>query len=206
MIKTSISSLLAGVALLAAGTSAADDGTGSYLYEWIQSMEQDGGDVIVSVKSNYAPIEVTLTREGNHDPVELFSGALDEGDADEHVGDCPTIGTEQTCIDHPESCWDCDGDGVNECLDICTQRYRFDFVDKCVYPSSVEYVLADDDDVNAEEFVVEDLGQDCPKPPGWGDESGCSTSGQSAGPGAPFALLMLAVGLFALVWRRRPRR
>ncbi|MBW2277004.1 MAG: hypothetical protein JRF63_05890 [Deltaproteobacteria bacterium] len=205
MRRASFSSLLATAVVLATGTATADDGTGAQLYEWISGVEQDGEDVLVSVKSNHAPIEVTLTREGNHNPVELFAGTLTEEDADEYEGSCPSWGSEEGCIEHPYNCWDCDGDGDNECQDICTQRYRFDFVDECVYPSSVEYVLEDEDDVNVEEFVVEDVGQDCPKPPGWGDGSGCSTSDRSAGPGAPFALLMLAVGVFALVWRRRPR-
>lgn len=197
--------VLIGVATVV-GTAAADDGTGWDLYERIQSMNQDGGDVIVSVKSNYAPIDVTLTREGNHDPVVLFSGILTEEDADEHEGSCPTLGSDEWCLEHPQACWDCDGDGIDECQDICAQSYRFDFVDECVYPGSVEYVLEDDDDVNVEEFVVEDVGQDCPKPPGWGESTGCSASGRGAGAEAPLALLMLVVGVAAFLWRRRPRR
>jgi hypothetical protein len=147
---------------------------------------------------------VTLNREGDHQPVEVFSGTVPNEQAAAVDNLCTGPTDEEYCEDH-DGCSDCDGDGVDECEDGCIKRYEFDFTDECVPPGAVEYVLYEDAEVDAVEFAVEDVGQDCPLPPALGDGSGCSTSGLSAAPAEPLVASMLAIGLIALAWRRTRR-
>jgi hypothetical protein len=202
MSRATISSALLVSVALAAGSTAANDGPP--LSAWLSMVQQDGADVIVSIKADYELGEITLNREGDFDPVEVFAGTIPNAEAADHETGCSGYPDEPWCEEHPTACWDCDGDGVDECQDPCLDRYRFDIVDECVYPGAVEYVLYEEGaEVDSEEIVVEDVGQDCPRPPGSGGGSGCSASGHRAGPGAPVALLMLIVGVSALAWRRR---
>jgi hypothetical protein len=135
----------------------------------IHSLVQEGQDVEILmglIHDPSFPFTITRTRtDYDEEPTVVFEDlSLSEEDADDIVPYCDSqVPPEQVCLDNPDECIDCDGDGIIDCYaDMCYQRWYFVLVDKCVMPDNWEYTaIVPSNSPNSETIEVVDSGDSC---------------------------------------------
>lgn len=175
--------------------------------------------------------EVTLVRYSEEESSlrVLFERRVFEEDSEGVECDpwaCPGE-DEEACSADPSECSDCDQDGTPECPGIAScvsEGCKSVQIDECVPAGrhtyalftwlNEEYINCDEDEVQAVEIQVDDVGQDCPRyrdefecvdMPWYGDGSGCSVAPSRTTGGLSAAMLLIGLGgfLFSRIRRRR---
>ena len=183
-------------------TARANDGPRPFIFELVQQ----GQDVQVTLGLD-DPQGYSLVREGDDYRKVLFKNrALTEGV--EPTWFCWVPGYLDECEEPDSGCFDCNGDGTNECYEGCVEFYFVDYLDECVYPGETAYALGGEKFHEIEGEIegywttsidVTDTGEECDYDLD-GDDGGCSVVGLGSRPQRMGLLLVLAaLGLGVLL-------
>jgi hypothetical protein len=139
----------------------------------IVDIAQEGADVTVELERWFEPYDTWEPVLLRHNPVtERMQVLLEDQELDPYgpwdcTGECPDPTDEAWCADNPGECADCDGDETPECPGMCDWVCLMSILDECVPPGAMRYAVYEWEGLECVQqeyvdFVVEDLGQDCP--------------------------------------------
>jgi MYXO-CTERM domain-containing protein len=196
--------------LTVCGASSANGGIPDYR---IMNAVQGGQDVDLELgfHAYLHDFSFSLIREGDGYRKVLFENEhiVESGVSATHCWEWPS------CNPDAETCYDCNGDGEDECPTQveCVDIFKVAYNDYCVYPGETKYIIqrgsvktGEDTDVNNEFTDIIDTEESCDYDIDWGGDDGCSVTGPGWRPLSVIGtlMLMLSVGLLAL--RRRRKR
>ena len=203
--------LALGALFLLSSSSSAEEGPQVAMWAMQQG---DGVQITLKLYADGEPgmsDSFDLVRRQGEEETSLLEGrSFQSVEATDIGASCRAKDLEDTgelvnCLQTPQWCVDCDGDGTAECPTDCRDWYQIPVTDGCVPPGETEYGLATAGDLGEgeearAELVVEDVEQDCMGPVSPVDSGACG--GCSQRPIDPQAWLLAAMVLLAGLARR----
>ena len=215
--------------------SYANDGTSPSIYSVMQ--ESQSACITLEIVSNGEPgiddsYDLTRTNGGQVEYV-FTDRTFAPTEAYDSVKRCRDWGTAFNCEKYPSECWDCDGDGVQECYGWCETAYYICLSDLCLEPGNYVYSLINHDlDYDSKSITIIDsvpvdecvdtsaVCGDCAEIDHGSDESpsannddakndsdddddGCGCSVAPGSEGSGLFLMMMGIGILALFISRR---